>query len=75
MIQNTKWTKCRDPEWGGTVSYRAVCRVDKFTSTGEVRAVLQQMNSADEDCGELQVKHTMPASRVAQQQREQPDRP
>ena len=47
----------------------------KFTSSGEVRAVLQQTNSAGVDCSELQVMHTMPASRVAQQQREQPDRP
>lgn len=51
----------------------------QFTSSGEVRAVLQQTNSADVECSELQVTHTIPASRVAQQQRKRsltdPDRP
>ena len=51
----------------------------QFASSAEVRAVLQQTNSADVDCSELQVTHTMSANRVAQQQREHsrtdPDRP
>ena len=73
------WYKTQNAEFLNEVA-RIVTSVlyaewTQFTSSGEVRAVLQQTNSADVDCSELQVTHTIPASRVAQQQREQPDRP